>query len=165
MKIGRNNLHFGGRVRSLFMRMDWSELLWIFGLLMVGYAWGFFWGVCFQKSQEIQINRENIQSRIVCPSTGMLLNDAVFGQNLDPLVVWRKRNLVSLANKLHQDTSALVRQSIAVLNSPRVNLSAPLKAAPPIDKPTDNNQWRNSCQKPRCDGMPHSAYPPNSGSG
>src|ERR1700690_192150 len=86
-----------GWLRRLVRRMDWSELLWIFGLLMVGYAWGFVWGVCFQKSQKIQINRENIQSRIVSPSAGMLLNNAVFGQNLDPFVVWRKRNLVSLA--------------------------------------------------------------------
>jgi hypothetical protein len=153
-----DNAHW---LRRLVRRMDSSELLWIFGLLMVGYSWGFFWGVCFQKSQEIQINREIITGDIVAARTGMSADNAVLRENLDEWIVGRKCDLVTVANKLHQDTSALVWQSIAVLNSPKVNLSAPLKAAPPIDKPANNNQWRNSCQKPSCNGMPHSANPPN----
>ena len=38
-------------------RMDWSELFWIFGLLMVGYLWGFFLGMTFAAATP---SRDNV---------------------------------------------------------------------------------------------------------
>jgi hypothetical protein len=141
--------------------MDWSELSWIFALLMVGYLWGFFWGVCFQERQKIEVNSKIITGDIVGPGTGMFADNAILGQNLDPLVVWRKGNLMPMPNELPQNTSALIRQSSDVANSRPINRAPLPEAAPTISKPANNSQRRNSLQKPNEYVMPHSAYPPN----
>lgn len=130
-------------------------------MLTVGYLWGFYWGVCFQERQKIQINREVITGGVVSPGARMSVNDSVILQNLNPLVEWRKRNLVAVTNELQQDASALWRQTINVKNSRPMNRAPLLESTPPIDKPADNNERWNSLQKPRCDVVPHGAKTPN----
>jgi hypothetical protein len=130
-------------------------------MLMVGYLWGFYWGVCFQERQKIQINREVITGRIESPGAGMSVNDSVLLQNLDPLVEGGKRNLVAVTNELQQNASALWRQTLNVTNSRPMNRAPLLESTPPIDKPADNDEWRDAFQQPRCDVVPHGAKTPN----
>ena len=130
-------------------------------MLMIKYLWGFYWGVCFQELQKIQINREVITGSVVSPGARMFLNDSVILQNLNPLVVWRECDLVTMTDELQQDATAFWRQTIKVTNSRLINRAPPLESAPPIDKPADNNERRNAFQQPRYDVVPHGAKTPN----
>jgi hypothetical protein len=91
----------------------------------------------------------------------MSADNTILRENLDEWIVGRQGDLVTLANKLHQNTLATSGQSADILHPSAKYLCPPLNSTPPINQPANHNDWRNACQKPSCNGMPHSANPPN----
>ena len=85
----------------------------------------------------------------------MFLDDAVLGQNLNERIVWRQCNLVSMTNKFHQNTFALIRQPHEIINAIPIKRSPPLPCAPPVGNPSNNGQGWNTVKKPSYDFMQH----------